>query len=111
MSPFDAPLDVEARIAELREQIHRHNDLYYGLGEPEISDSEYDGLFKALQDLEAQRPDLITPDSPTQRVGTIRFSGHGSATFRPAVPIHLEVFSKVPHDRPVVESGFGPGSR
>ncbi len=114
MSPFDAPLDVEARIAELREQIRRHNDLYYGLGEPEISDSEYDGLFKALQDLEAQRPDLITPDSPTQRVGThfhIRFSGHGSATLKPAEAVHLEVFSKVPHDRPLLslDSVLAPG--
>jgi len=83
MSPSDAPLHIQARIDELREQILRHDHLYYGLGKPEISDAEYDKLFKALQDLEEQNPNLVTPDSPTQRVG--------------GVP--LEQFSKVPHDR------------
>ena len=68
-TPVKAPRDAKTQIARLRKQIRRHDALYYRLGEPEISDAEYDTLFKALQDLEALRPDLITPDSPTQRVG------------------------------------------
>ena len=64
-----APSDIESQIAKLREQICYHDKLYYRLGEPEISDWEYDKLFRALQALEEQRPDLVTPDSPTQRVG------------------------------------------
>ena len=104
MSPSDAPLHVQDRIDELREQIHRHNRLYYGPGEPEISDSEYDKLFKALQDLEEQYPDLVIPDSPTQRVGTHFHTSvsqpAASASLTGEVPV--EPFSKVPHDRPLL---------
>jgi DNA ligase (NAD+) len=57
------------RIAALREEIRRHEHLYYALNRPEISDQEYDALERELRDLEAQHPDLVTPDSPTQRVG------------------------------------------
>ena len=57
------------RIDELREQIHRHNHLYYAEASPVISDAEFDFLLKALQALEAEHPERITPDSPTQRVG------------------------------------------
>ena len=60
MSPSDTPPHIQDRIAELREQILHHDDLYYGLGTMEISDSEYDKLFKELQDLEEQYPDLVT---------------------------------------------------
>ncbi len=60
---------AEARIAKLRELINYHNYRYYVLDQPEISDEEYDRLFQELVALEAQYPDLITPDSPTQRVG------------------------------------------
>src|SRR5437763_16382977 len=56
-------------IAKLRAEIERHNYLYYVLDQPEISDSEWDKLFRELQDLEQHHPDLRTPDSPTQRVG------------------------------------------
>ena len=56
------------RVEELRGLIHRHDYLYYVLTRPEISDAEYDRLFKELKDLEAEHPDLITADSPTQRV-------------------------------------------
>lgn len=58
-----------AEIRQLRELIRRHDYLYYVLDNPEISDSEYDRLFKRLEDLEAAHPELLTPDSPTQRVG------------------------------------------
>ncbi|MCB9357210.1 MAG: NAD-dependent DNA ligase LigA [Calditrichaeota bacterium] len=57
--------DIEA----LRSEIRRHDRLYYGDARPLISDAEYDGLFKRLQELEAAYPELISPDSPTQRVG------------------------------------------
>jgi len=62
-------LDPEARIAQLRELINYHNYRYYVLDSPEISDAEYDRLFRELLELEAAYPSLVAPDSPTQRVG------------------------------------------
>lgn len=61
--------DAQKKIEQLRKEINRHNRLYYVDAAPEISDREYDRLYRELQDLEKQFPDLITPDSPTQRVG------------------------------------------
>ena len=63
-------MPVNREIASLRSEIERHNHLYYVANKPELSDSEYDALFRKLQNLEAQHPEWITPDSPTQRVGT-----------------------------------------
>jgi DNA ligase (NAD+) len=60
---------AERRIAELRDEVRRHEHLYYALNRPEISDREYDALERELRDLEGEYPDLVTPDSPTQRVG------------------------------------------
>ena len=60
---------IEARTADLRKRIDYHNYRYYVLDDPEISDSDYDRLMRELEDLEKQYPALITPDSPTQRVG------------------------------------------
>jgi DNA ligase (NAD+) len=60
---------VQKKINELREVIHRHEDLYYLHENPEISDLEYDQLILKLRELEEKHPQLITPDSPTQRVG------------------------------------------
>ncbi len=57
------------KIKSLREQINHHNHLYYVLDSPEISDAEYDRLFDQLVELETKHPELVTPDSPTQRVG------------------------------------------
>ncbi len=57
------------RAAQLRDEIRKHDRLYYEKAAPIISDREYDRLYKELADLEAQFPDLATPDSPTQRVG------------------------------------------
>jgi DNA ligase (NAD+) len=53
----------------LRGEIDRHNELYYQKAAPEIADAEFDALLVRLKQLEAENPDLITPDSPTQRVG------------------------------------------
>ncbi len=60
---------VEAEIEDLREKLHHHEHLYYVLDQPEISDAEYDRMMRRLQELEAAHPELVTPDSPTQRVG------------------------------------------
>ncbi|HKB33727.1 MAG TPA: NAD-dependent DNA ligase LigA [Candidatus Dormibacteraeota bacterium] len=62
-------LDPAARVVELREEIRRHEHAYYVLDQPEVSDAEYDALFLELRRIEEERPALVTPDSPTQRVG------------------------------------------
>ncbi len=62
-------MGVPARIAHLRAEIEKYNYQYYVLDQPLIPDAEYDRLFRELQTLEAQHPELATPDSPTQRVG------------------------------------------
>ena len=54
---------------ELRRQLEHHNHRYYVLDDPEVSDAEYDALLNELRDIEAEHPELLTPDSPTQRVG------------------------------------------
>jgi DNA ligase (NAD+) len=61
--------EAEDKIAELRAAIDHHSYRYHVLDEPEIADAEYDALVGQLMDLESSRPDLVTPDSPTQRVG------------------------------------------
>ncbi|MCS7314155.1 MAG: NAD-dependent DNA ligase LigA [Bryobacterales bacterium] len=61
--------DIRERIERLREEIRRHEYLYYVLDQPEISDAEFDALMQELKRLEAEHPELVTPDSPTQRVG------------------------------------------
>src|ERR1700675_2834325 len=64
-----AAKDSEKKIEALREKIRHHEYLYYVLDNPEISDAEFDRLMRQLKDLEGEHPSLITPDSPTQRVG------------------------------------------
>src|SRR6201993_3020497 len=61
--------DAEKKIESLREKIRHHEYLYYVLDQPEISDLDFDKLMRQLKDLEAEHPVLLTPDSPTQRVG------------------------------------------
>src|SRR5262249_25642232 len=62
-------MDPLTRIAELRDEIRRHEQLYYVHQAPEVSDEEFDRLLHELERLEADHPDLVTLDSPTQRVG------------------------------------------
>ena len=62
-------VDPAVRVEELRDVIRRHEHAYYVLDRPEVSDAEYDAIFKELRQIEEDRPDLLTPDSPTQRVG------------------------------------------
>ncbi|HHJ12949.1 MAG TPA: NAD-dependent DNA ligase LigA [Gammaproteobacteria bacterium] len=79
-------MDFRRRAERLREQIDYHNYRYYVLDDPEIPDIEYDRLMRELQKLEAEHPELVTPDSPTQRVG--------------AAP--LEGFAEVRHELPML---------
>ncbi len=78
--------EVEKKIESLREKIRQHEYLYYVLDHPEISDAEFDKLMRQLKDLEAEHPELITADSPTQRVGGKPREG----------------FVKVPHSSPML---------
>ena len=61
--------EAPKRIEQLRDEIRKHDQLYYEEAAPIISDRDYDRLYKELVNLESQFPDLVTPDSPTQRVG------------------------------------------
>ncbi len=70
------------RAEELRSLLHHHNYCYYILNRPEISDAEYDRLFNELKKLEAAHPELITPDSPTQRAGGAVAEGFASVQHR-----------------------------
>ena len=78
--------EIIREIEEVREKIRYHNHRYYSMDDPEISDADYDRLFRDLLDLERQYPELVTPDSPTQRVG--------------AKP--RETFSEVKHAQPML---------
>ncbi len=76
---------ITTRINKLRDQIRRHDHLYYVENTPEITDQQYDTLFRELRDLEHKHPDLITPDSPTQRVSGRPLDGF--TTVKHAVPM------------------------
>jgi len=78
--------DVEKKIESLREKIRHHEYLYYVVDNPEISDAEFDKLMRQLKELEAEHPELVTADSPTQRVGGKPREG----------------FVKVPHSSPML---------
>ncbi len=96
-----------SRIGQLREQLNHHSYLYYVLDNPEVPDSEYDRLYRELQQLEQEHPALITPDSPTQRVGEQPLKSFSQVTHR--VPMlsldnvfsedELKAFYKRIHDR------------
>jgi DNA ligase (NAD+) len=77
--------EAKKRIEQLRAEIRRHDYLYYVLNQPEIKDQQYDKLFSELKALEEQHPELITPDSPTQRVSERPIEGFN--TVRHAVPM------------------------
>lgn len=81
--------DAAQRIAALRQELDAHNYRYYVLDEPSVPDAEYDRLFRELQALEAEHPELVTPESPTQRVG-------GEA---------LSAFGEVRHEVPMLSLG------
>ena len=70
---------AQARVEELRQLINYHNYRYHVLDDPEIADPEFDALFQELLRLEAEHPELASPDSPTQRVGAGSVDGHFGA--------------------------------
>ena len=72
--------EAQKLLEELREQVRYHSRKYYTEDDPEISDREYDMLYRRLEDLEAQFPELVTADSPTQKVGDAVYN-----TFAPVV--------------------------
>ncbi len=74
--------DIRSRIEALRREIEQHNYNYYVLDTPTIPDAEYDRLFRELQALEVLHPELVTPDSPTQRVGAVPLSEFKQVTHR-----------------------------
>ncbi|RIY40976.1 DNA ligase (NAD(+)) LigA [Neopusillimonas maritima] len=88
---FDISETVLKKVARLRDDIALHNHRYYVLDAPVISDAQYDRLMQELADLEAQHPELVTPESPTQRVG--------------AAP--LDAFDSVRHKVPMLSLGNG----
>jgi len=67
--PANPDTSPAQRAEELRAELRRHEHLYYVLDAPEITDASYDALMNELKSLEAAHPELLTPDSPTQRVG------------------------------------------
>ena len=77
--------DIKNKIGRLRAEIRRHDVLYYVHNAPEISDRQYDKLFTELKKIEAEHPDLVTPDSPTQRVSEQPVAGFDTVTH--AVPM------------------------
>ena len=77
---------VADRMEAVRGELNRHNYLYYVLDQPEISDAQYDALMRELRQLEEQHPELVAPDSPTQRIGAEPSEG----------------FAEVRHPRPML---------
>ena len=86
--------EIAARHAALRAQIERHNHLYYTRDQPEIADAEYDALFRQLQSIEREHPELATPDSPTQRVGAAPVKSFSALTHRVAMLSLSNAFSR-----------------
>ena len=86
-------MDVQKEIIRLRRELEHHNKLYYVLDAPEISDYEYDMLMQRLKALEALHPELITPDSPTQRVGGEALSKFEPVTHQVPLESLTDVFS------------------
>jgi len=83
----------EQEIAELRERVNYHNSRYHQYDAPEIADAEYDRLFDRLVELETQNPHLITPDSPTQRVGAAPLSSFAQVTHEVPMMSLAKVFN------------------
>ncbi len=87
-------MDIEKRIGELREIVNFHSHKYYVEDTPEISDHEYDALYRELEKLEEERPDLVVPDSPTQRVGGKPLEGFDKVAHAVQMQSLADVFSQ-----------------
>lgn len=86
-------MDEKALARQLRQQLNEHNYRYYVLDDPTISDFEYDRLLRQLEDLEAAHPELVTPDSPTQRVGGQALDSFQQVTHQVPLQSLQDVFS------------------
>lgn len=93
----------EKRVAELRQLLDHHNQLYYTQAEPEISDAEYDKLFRELEDLENKHPNLANPNSPTQRVGSKPLEGFSQISHPVAMLSIDDVFELKDSETPEAE--------
>lgn len=87
-------MDVKTEIKKLRDELNEHNHRYYVMDEPSISDFEYDALMRRLIALEEKNPELITPDSPTQRVGGTALSAFEQVTHQVPLESLNDVFSE-----------------
>lgn len=104
-------MDVKTQAEQLREALNEHNYHYYVLDAPTISDFEYDKMLRELEDLEAAHPELVTPDSPTQRVGGKALDSFQQVTHRVPLQSLQDVFSPdelLDFDRRVRESADSP---
>ena len=104
-------MDIETQAKQLRQTLNEHNYNYYVLDAPKISDFEYDRMLRELEDLEAAHPELITPDSPTQRVGGKALDSFQQVIHRVPLQSLQDVFSPdelLDFDRRVRESGMEP---
>ena len=104
-------MDFEIQAAKLRAELNEHNYYYYVLDAPVISDFEYDKMLRELEDLEAAHPELVTPDSPTQRVGGKALDSFQQVTHRVPLQSLQDVFSPdelLDFDRRVREGGADP---
>ena len=100
-------IKAKEEAARLRQEIQYHNQKYYEQDAPEIEDYEYDRLYRCLEDLEEEYPELITPDSPTQKVGA-----RGMNQFAPVVhTVPLESLQDAFSEEEMADSrrGAGPG--
>ncbi|MFH0846811.1 MAG: NAD-dependent DNA ligase LigA [Chloroflexota bacterium] len=86
--------EAKKKIEGLRKTINHHNYLYYVLDSPEISDAEYDALMRQLHELESQFPQLVTPDSPTQRIGATPVAAFGIVEHREPLLSLADVISE-----------------
>ena len=104
-------MDFETQAARLREALNEHNYNYYVLDAPTVSDFEYDKMLRELEELEAAHPELVTPDSPTQRVGGKALDSFQQVAHRVPLQSLQDVFSPdelLDFDRRVREGGVQP---
>lgn len=104
-------MDAKTQVEQLRQTLNEHNYQYYVLDAPTISDFEYDKLLRQLEELESAHPELVTPDSPTQRVGGKALDSFQQVTHRVPLQSLQDVFSPeelLDFDRRVRESEAHP---
>ena len=87
-------MPISPTIEQLRDEIRRHEHQYYALDRPEISDAEYDAMMRRLQEWEQAQPELVTPDSPTQRVGGTVAAGFATVEHNPPMLSLANAFSR-----------------